>query len=96
MFGFELGGGGGGGLVGFDGQFIDMLTILGDLGGGEGFLPTVATAIRGPAGMGLVGLVSSGGGLGATFCLPKFNAGGLAGIVGAFLTTDPLSVESFF
>lgn len=95
MVGLELGGGGGGGLVGFiDGQFIDMLTMLGDFGGGDGFLPGAVRPAIAAGGTGLVGLVSSGGGLGATFCLPKFNAGGFFGMSGGFRATA-LSVESF-
>lgn len=103
IVGFELGGGGAGGLAGLagPGQFIVMLTTLGDLGGGDGFLDGGAPrpVIPGPAGgTGLVavGFDSSGGGFGARLCLPKFNVGGFVGMLGGFRLMPTLSVESFY
>lgn len=100
MVGFELGGGGAGGLVGLTGQFIDMLTTLGDLGGGDGFLvggtPPLEAMLGPDGGTGLVGFESNGGGLGARLCLPKLRVGGLVGMLGGLRFTLTLSVESFY
>lgn len=94
--GFALGGGGGGGLVGLTGQFMLILAMLGDLGGGEGLLAGADDpATRPPAGgTGLVGFDSTGGGFGAKLGLPKFKVGGLVGTLGGFRACDTLSVES--
>lgn len=80
------------------GQFRLILTTLGDLGGGDGLLagadPFPRPATDAAGGTGLVGLVSSGGGLGAKLGLPKFRVGGFVGMLGGFRLMDALSVES--
>ena len=80
------------------GQFMLILAMLGDLGGGEGLLVEAdVPPTRPPAGgTGLVGFDSIGGGFGAKFGLPKFNVGGLVGTLGGFRAYDTLSVESLF
>ncbi len=95
IVGLELGGGGGGGLVALVGQFMLILTTLGDFGGGDGLFDGAADPPRPAGGTGLVGFDSSGGGFGARLGLPKFKVGGFVGILGGFRLMAALSVESF-
>ena len=96
MVGLELGGGGGGGLVGLTGQFMLILTMLGDFGGGDGLFAGTDPPAPRPAGCsGLVGCESTGGGFGARSGLPKFKVGGFVGMLGGLRLMAALSVESF-
>lgn len=82
--GLELAGGGGGGDA-LAGQLSPILTTLGDFGGGEGLFPlpvlgpfgVVVDGGGGGGGVGLIGLLSGTGGLGAKLGFPKLRAGGL-------------------
>ncbi len=83
------------------GQFMLILAMLGDLGGGEGRLfeadvPLPARPLPAGGGTGLVGFDSIEGGFGAKLGLPKFKVGGLVGTLGGFRAYDTLSVESLF
>lgn len=111
--GFDPAGGGGGGdglateMPGADGQLRPRLTTLGDLGGGDGRFPLTVLwpdvddkddVDGGPdGGVGLIGLWSGTGGLGAKLGLPKFNGVGLPGADPAdpARPADALSGESY-